>query len=73
MGTVHEQFSLLVYGFDWHEAHVGPGDCFTEGCCVGCIVFAMLSTHAVRSHKLWRHDAHCVTELLELTRPVVST
>ena len=71
-GAMHEQSRLLLDALDRHEAHVGAGDGFGDGCRIRCIVLAAPATHAVGGDELGRHQAHGVAERGELPGPVVS-
>lgn len=70
-GAVHHQLALLFDGLEGYEAHLGPGDGFTNRCCVCGVVLAAFARKAVGGDELGGHQAHSVAELLEFPGPVV--
>src|SRR6476619_8360347 len=70
--SVHAQPGLLVLALDRDEVHVRSLHCLADRRGVGRVVLAQHATYAVRRDELGCHQAHCVTVLLEETRPVVS-
>src|SRR5215469_10538378 len=67
-GAEHDAVRLLLFGFDRNEAHARPLGRFTDGLCIGRIVLLPLDE---RLDVARRDQAHIMTQLSDLTRPVV--
>src|SRR5215831_13275180 len=67
-GAEHDAVRLLLFGFDRNKAHARPRGRFTDGLCIGRIVLLPLDE---RLDVARRDQAHIMTQLSDLTRPVV--
>jgi len=68
---VQAEDGLLVDVLDRDKAHVGPGDGFTDGGCIGGVILAAFAAHSVGRHELGGHQFDGVAEAAELSCPVV--
>src|SRR5262249_9861442 len=66
-GAEHDAVRLLLFGFDRNEAHARPLGRFTDGLCIGRIVLLPLDERLDVGR---RDQAHIMTQLSDLTRPV---
>ena len=62
------QDGLLLDRLQGYEAHRRPSDRFADG---SGVVGVVLSTLSIRFDELGRHDLRNMTELEQLTRPVL--
>src|SRR6201987_4839998 len=69
-GSKHDAVRLLLFGLDRNEAHARPLGCFTDGLRIGGLVLLSLDERLDVGR---RDQAHVMTQLSDLTRPVVRT
>src|SRR6516162_10936026 len=69
-GSKHDAVRLLLFALDRNETHARPLGCFTDGLCIGGIVLLSLDERLDVGR---RDQAHVMTQLSDLTRPVVRT
>src|SRR5215469_18354354 len=67
-GAEHDAVRLLLFGSDRNQAHARPLGRFTDGLCIGRIVLPPLDERLDVGR---RDQAHIMTQLSDLTRPVV--
>src|SRR6516162_9317720 len=66
-GSKHDAVRLLLFALDRNEAHARPLSRFTDGLCIGGIVFLPLDERLDVNR---RDQAHMMAQLSDLTRPV---
>ncbi len=70
---VHAEHALLRQGFRWHEVHVWPRGCLTNGSCIVRVVFASAPLYPIGSHAGARNDPCIEPTLNQLAAPVMGS
>ena len=70
---VHAEHALLRQGFRWHEVHVWPRGCLTNGSCIVRVVFASAPLYPIGSHAGARNDPCIEPALNQLAAPVMGS